>query len=529
MQRIYYLFALGLLLGFVACEPSGPISGSDAPQPTINLRITKDISPLAGKPPLTRVAIDRLVLQNLMERDQFRWDYVDDYTVWSAATITDSLVSIGYQPEGFQNLDQRIHEIDVNQGEWKAVREAILDYVEKEYNRLHPSEEPIEGEDLIAFGEKPLPYLNLHLYDYEIIASLRNMNVIRYVEPMGYGTENDPSIRSASGCGNANAASVPASDYTTVSPNAKVSWNYSYMNIQNAWNLSQGDNIVVGVIDSGISSNQNKLNGGFASGWSGGRFRQKYGFHETCSWWFWCSNDGPNDDCGHGTTMAGTIAAPRTNAGSTVGVAYKSDLVSCRGTNDVIINESNEKDGVSDSYYYLGARNDVKIISMSLGDVFYSGQVADAVRYANNRGKLIFAAAGTSLTWTSWVGVIFPASMSETVAVTGVKTGSPTQRCSVCHDGSAVDFIVTMEDRNDSDRVPLSLAMSGNTPTYVGGSSVATATTAGIAALVWAANPNQSKSQVYNRMKEAASNYPNRSGSFGWGQIDAFAAVNAVP
>ncbi|MEL6844209.1 MAG: S8 family serine peptidase [Bacteroidota bacterium] len=443
-----------------------------------------------------------------------------------SGTITDSIVSIGYQPEGFQNLNEHIHEIDFNQGEWKAVRLALLDYIEKEHNRLHP-DKPVKGEDLLVFGEKPLPYINVPLYDYELIASLRNMNVVRYLEPMGYGTENDPSIRSGAGCGG--GSSAPSSDYTTVSPNAKVSWNYQYMNIQNAWNLSQGDNIVVGLIDSGISSNQNKLNSGFASGQSSGRFRQKYGFFETCSWWFWCSNDGPNDDCGHGTSMAGVIAAPRTNAGSSVGVAYKADLVSCRGTDDVVINSSNEKDGVSDSYYFLGGRSDVKIISMSLGDVFYSGQVADAVRYANNQGKLIFAAAGTSLTWTSWVGVIFPASMNETVAVTGTKTGTPIKRCSVCHDGSKVDFTVTMEDRNNSDRVPITLAMSGNSPVRVGGSSVATATTAGIAALVWGANPSQSKSQVLNRMIQAGSNYPNRNGSFGWGEIDAYAAVNSVP
>ena len=52
---------------------------------------------------------------------------------------------------------------------------------------------------------------------------------------------------------------------------------------------------------------------------------------------------------------------------------------------------------------------------------FSNSKVADAIRYANNRGKLILAAAGTSTTFANWVGVIFPATMSVTVAVTGVK------------------------------------------------------------------------------------------------------------
>jgi hypothetical protein len=115
--------------------------------------------------------------------------------------------------------------------------------------------------------------------------------------------------------------------------------------------------------------------------------------------------------------------------------------------------------------------------------------------------------------------------MSETVAVTGVKEGYPLERCNTCHDGSEVDFIVPMQRRNDTGRTSLTLAMSGNTPAYVGGSSAATATTAGMAALVWATNPSQSRATVLNRMKNAASIYPGRNGNFGWGIIDAQYAV----
>ncbi|NRA51551.1 MAG: protease, partial [Phaeodactylibacter sp.] len=56
-------------------------------------------------------------------------------------------------------------------------------------------------------------------------------------------------------------------------------------------------------------------------------------------------------------------------------------------------------------------------------------------------------------------------------------------------------------------------------------SSAATATTAGIAALVWATNPNQSRNQVLQRLKNASSNYPARSSNFGWGTINAAQAV----
>ncbi|MEO1450324.1 MAG: S8/S53 family peptidase, partial [Bacteroidota bacterium] len=161
--------------------------------------------------------------------------------------------------------------------------------------------------------------------------------------------------------------------------------------------------------------------------------------------------------------------------------------------------------------------------------VFYSGQVADAVVYAHNKGKLIFNAAGTSLTWTSWWGVIFPANMSQTVAVTGVRTGSSLQRCNTCHDGSQVDFVVTMQDAGNTNRTALTLHTSGNQPSYTSGSSAATATMAGIAALVWGKNLGQNRNQVLQRLKDASQFYPSRSNSFGWGRVDALQAVNAVP
>ena len=140
--------------------------------------------------------------------------------------------------------------------------------------------------------------------------------------------------------------------------------------------------------------------------------------------------------------MAGTIAAPRTSNHSPVGVAYNANLVSVRGTGDVVINGGKEKTGVADALVLLGDRTDVRIISMSIGDVFTNSKVADAVRYAYGKGKLIFSAAGTSTSFTNWYGVIFPATMAETVAVTGIKEGGGYARCDVCHSGDKVDFTI---------------------------------------------------------------------------------------
>ena len=93
----------------------------------------------------------------------------------------------------------------------------------------------------------------------------------------------------------------------------------------------------------------------------------------------------------------------------------------------------------------------------------------------------MFCAGGTSFDWTAgWTGVIFPASMPEVNAVTGIKDNLTT-RCDACHIGSEIDFVAVMEKASTL-RNPLTLPMTGDLPSTVGGSSVATASTAGMAA-----------------------------------------------
>jgi subtilisin family serine protease len=113
--------------------------------------------------------------------------------------------------------------------------------------------------------------------------------------------------------------------------------------------------------------------------------------------------------------------------------------------------------------------------------------------------------------------------MSEVVAVTGVKENF--SRCDVCHDGSEIDFAVVME-RNADNKHALTTAATGNQPGTVGGSSVATAQTAGMAAVIWSRFPTWTKDQVLNRMIQSASFYPNRSSNFGWGAINLDRATN---
>jgi len=515
-----------LALTLFSCQKEMENSPSQSAEPDAELILVNPVEALNDRDPLTRSELRQEFTSHLERFGVVSWSVYDDYTVWSTALASDSVISVGYQPDGYSNLDQSIHLIDVESGEWKNAKNSLINYVVAETRRKYP-EMGLGAEDLLVFGDKPLPYFNIRIWDYEILANLRNFNLVRYAEPMGFGFQEQGPLRSDSGCGGNSGISNPnSSDFFTAPQGPRLSWNFIDMKIHKAWKAgSRGNGITMGIIDTGISSDQAKLNSEFSGGLSGSRTVERYGFHDPCFLFVFCENDGIDDLCGHGTNMAGTAVGPASADGSFAGVAFESNLIGIRAAEDVVHDTSAEQDGVSDAFTFLGNRADVDIISMSMGNLFSSGQITDAINFAYNQGKMIFTAAGTSFSFTTFVGVIFPATLSNTIAVTGTKTGSPMQKCSTCHSGSLVDFVVTMEDRNNSDRTPLTLSDSGNDPNYTGGSSVATATAAGIAALVWSNDLSQSREDVLEALKNASNFYPSRDGNFGWGKIDAQAAV----
>lgn len=455
----------------------------------------------------------------------YYWANASDELLWSAGMHSDSVFSIGYTIDPSFDIASEIHKIDIKSQDWTKAKDQVLNLILAKEKAIRNNKD-LTSADLQPFGDSEyFPQIMVQLTNSELISELRKSDLVRFIEPVGFSIEDlSIKLRSGQGCNADPNYSINSSDYTTIAPSTKLPWNYNYHSIEQAWSASQGDNIRLAIIDTGASNSQDNLGSQFTSGYSGNRSVQKYSTLYSGSWW-WASLDSPHDQCGHGTSMAGFATAPRGTDGNAVGVAYKADLMSIRATNDVIISSSNERKGVRDALYLTGNRNDVKIVSMSIGTPFYSSTVADGVYYAYNKGKLLMAAAGTSLSWTSWYPVIFPANMSQTVAVTGLKDSQNNVKCTVCHSGPEVDFTIVMERSANDDRTSISLASYSNQPKYTGGSSCATSTAAGIAALVWAQNPSASRYSVMQSLKNASEFYPNRHDDFGWGRLNALTAV----
>lgn len=459
---------------------------------------------------LSKKEINTIIKSSLESKGDFNWTDQDVNTIWSAVKHGENILTIGY-----------------GTSKDNYARSAEADNIKNELIQLVQNLEKVSAKGKTElYVDETINVIDIRVTNKETIKALLKDTRVRYIEPGGYNflaSENEARSEGSSGCGYG-TATLSTNDYRTVSPGARVPWNFDAHNIPQAWNYSTGAGVTVAIIDSGLSPEQKWMNQYFNDGHSSGRTVQKYGTYVD-SWWAWSNNyDGVNDKCGHGTKMAAVATAPRNNDNLPVGVAYNSNLISYRAVKNVVIDDYHEKRGIVEALTALAKRSDVKVISMSLGYPFSIGNVSDAIKYAHSRGKMVLAAGGTSTSFTTWYGVIFPASMSETVAVTGVKENQY-NKCDVCHSGSKIDFTVQMQRTNGTDnKVPV-LSYYNGQANYVGGSSVATATTAGIAALVWAKHPSWSREQVLQKMKESADFYPNKHSEYGYGNIDALKAV----
>jgi subtilisin family serine protease len=513
MKKI--LVAVSLLVVFAACNKSVQDNT------IINKGSTQQDQLLSAK------EINSFIESKVQQEGSFNWKDASPQMVWSALQLRDKMMCIGYKPADVKEVED-ISVINLNNLKWRAAKEAVLDIIYEEEVKHNPS---LKKENLEVWQETKLPVIDVKVESQKTIELLRQSKLVRYAEPMAYdplAEEEKAAMQkeysligsAGSGCGGYDGEPdlVAKRDYTAIAPGCKMSWNYKYHNISQAWTKSTGAGVKVMVIDTGVSPDQDNLGSHFNQGRSAGRTIEKISTlpNETST----------NDLCGHGTTMCGAVAAPRGTDSNSCGVAYNCSFVICRASHDVYIDESAEIKGVSDAYTWGADNATVKIISLSLGRLTSNGQIKDAIQYAYNKGKLMFCAGGTSYDWSAgFIGVIFPASLSTVQAITGVKNTNTLKACSDCHKGKAIDFVIVMQ-QSTTGTDQLSTAVSGDVPTTVGGSSVATATAAGIAALVWSKFPAYTRENVLNKLVTTASLYPNKDSNFGWGKLNADAATN---
>ncbi|MDP4198541.1 MAG: S8 family serine peptidase [Bacteroidota bacterium] len=126
----------------------------------------------------------------------------------------------------------------------------------------------------------------------------------------------------------------------------------------------------------------------------------------------WSGRDAiPVDENGHGTAVAGVLAAEQNNHTGVSGVAPKCKLVALRA---FTADGAGEDDDIASAIVYA-ADNGVRILNLSFGDVIPSLMQRDAIRYATSKGMLVFASSGNA----GGDGPHYPSDFDDVVSVGG--------------------------------------------------------------------------------------------------------------
>lgn len=204
--------------------------------------------------------------------------------------------------------------------------------------------------------------------------------------------------------GKGNGKGNGGGDDSETPPPQVIPWGITTIHATDAHTQATGLGTVVCVVDTGIQSNHPDL----AANLSGGEnFVFKKGKVNPNDW---------DDDNGHGTHVAGTIAA-LDNSEGVIGVAPQAELYAAkvldrRGSGYV----SDVADGVISCVDNGGAQ----VINMSLGSSSGSSLLYDAIAYAYSQGVIIVAAAGND----GSSSVSYPAKYSEVIAVSAVDSNN---------------------------------------------------------------------------------------------------------
>jgi len=319
-----------------------------------------------------------------------------------------------------------------------------------------------------------------HRQSYAVARALRRSGYFKAVEPdqraVAAEVPNDPSFPSQ--------------------------WGLSKIGAPAAWDVTQGsDEIVVAVVDSGVDASHPDLRGQLLPGYD------------------FVNNDwDPADDNGHGTRMAGIIAAQASNGIGIVGVAPHSKVIPVKVLG---ADATGPYSAIANGITYAADRG-ARVINLSLAGSSSSVTLQSAVDYAAARWVVVVAAAGNSGTGDP----MYPAAYTNAVAVSATDSGDAVATFSnygawLRLAAPGVGVLTTNWNASGGD--PLYAASNGTSP--------AAAMTSGAFALLFSARPELPTSNAIAQLTQTARDIGSTGWDpfSGWGRVDVAAALGVQP
>ncbi len=289
-----------------------------------------------------------------------------------------------------------------------------------------------------------------------------------------------------------------------------------------AWTVTPGAPVLIGVIDSGVEMDHEDLAGAIytSPGEIPGNGFDDDGngyIDDVHGWDFRNGDNDPDDDNGHGTHVSGLIAAPGNNGKGMAGVCWSARILPLKFLSAG--GSGATSDAIAAIQYAI--RTGAKVINASWGSFLYSHALRDAVADAADAGVLVIASLGNDTADTDLYPT-YPA----------------------CYDFPNV-IAVTSTDRNDglawfanygrntadiaAPGYDIVSAFPGNRYVRLSGSSMSTALVSGAACLLWSRAPFMTGADMKAALYASVDRLPSLEGrSTTGGRINLQRLMSAV-
>lgn len=281
-------------------------------------------------------------------------------------------------------------------------------------------------------------------------------------------------------------------------PSYSLQWHHQKIDSQASWDITQGDDsIIVAVLDTGVNMNLSEFSGRIVNGYD------------------YVNNDSnPSDDHGHGTAVAGAIAANANNGVLVAGVDWKCKLMPVK-----VLDSSNW------GYYSWWAagvnyakNNGARVINLSAGGTGSSSALTSAINNVISDGVVF-----VTITQNDGIGsVSYPGSLTQAITVGATERNDT--KTSFSNWGPQIDLVAPGRDIYTVNRY-------GNLDWWWG-TSFAAPQVAGASALLLSIHPDLNQDSVAALLLAGAEDQVGGTQDvagfdnyYGWGRLNIYNSI----